>query len=194
MCRCRVYERPYDRRYAYFAFTDPSGGSSDSFVLVIAHVEGALIVIDCIRERRAPFSPEHVVGEFAETLKSYRITTVTGDNYGGEWPKERFRKCGINYELATKAKSKLYLDFLPLVNSKQLMLPDSDRMVRQFVGLERKTSWGGRDSIDHAPGGHDDVANAVAGVVSLANRSGDLWSQLVSSAFRSDIKPLWERT
>ena len=186
-----VFERPYDRKHAYFAFTDPSGGSSDSFALVIAHVDGGLTVVDCIRERRAPFSPEQVCTEFAETLKSYRITNVTGDNYGGEWPKEQFRKRGINYELSDKAKSKLYLDFLPLINSKQVKLLDSDRMVRQFIGLERKTSWGGRDSIDHAPGGHDDIANAVAGVCNLANRSGDLWSQLVSKAFTSDIKPLW---
>ena len=28
----------------------------------------------------------------------------------------------------------------------------------------RRTARGGRDSIDHAPGGHDDLANAVAGV------------------------------
>jgi hypothetical protein len=27
---------------------------------------------------------------------------------------------------------------------------------------------GGRDSIDHAPGGHDDLANAVAGAAALA--------------------------
>ena len=46
-----VLERPYDRQHAYFAFTDPSGGSSDSFILVIAHVEGGVVVIDCIRER-----------------------------------------------------------------------------------------------------------------------------------------------
>jgi hypothetical protein len=34
------------------------------------------------------------------------------------------------------------------------------RLVAQIVGLERRTARGGRDSIDHAPGAHDDVANA----------------------------------
>jgi hypothetical protein len=34
--------------------------------------------------------------------------------------------------------------------------------------LERRTSRSGKDSIDHAPGGHDDLANAVAGVIDLA--------------------------
>ena len=33
----------------------------------------------------------------------------------------------------------------------------------QLAGLERRTAWGGGDSIDHGPGGRDDLANAVAG-------------------------------
>jgi hypothetical protein len=32
---------------------------------------------------------------------------------------------------------------------------------------------GGRDTIDHAPNGHDDLSNAVASVVSLANKHGN---------------------
>jgi hypothetical protein len=35
----------------------------------------------------------------------------------------------------------------------------------QLTSLERRTSRGGRDSIDHAPGAHDDIANAVAGAL-----------------------------
>jgi hypothetical protein len=37
-----------------------------------------------------------------------------------------------------------------------------------MISLERRTSRGGRDSIDHAPGAHDDVANAVAGALVIA--------------------------
>ena len=33
------------------------------------------------------------------------------------------------------------------------------------VGLERRVARSGKDSIDHGPGGHDDVANSVAGVL-----------------------------
>lgn len=29
--------------------------------------------------------------------------------------------------------------------------------------MERRTSRGGRDSIDHPPGSHDDLANVIAG-------------------------------
>ena len=32
-------------------------------------------------------------------------------------------------------------------------------------GPPRRTSRGGRDSVDHAPGGHDDVANAACGAL-----------------------------
>jgi hypothetical protein len=35
------------------------------------------------------------------------------------------------------------------------------------MSLERRTSRGGRDSVDHAPGSHDDLANACAGALSL---------------------------
>jgi hypothetical protein len=41
-------------------------------------------------------------------------------------------------------------------------------MVMQLTSLERRTSRGGRDSIDHAPGSHDDIANAVAGALVTA--------------------------
>jgi hypothetical protein len=45
--------------------------------------------------------------------------------------------------------------------------------VNQLTGLERRTSRAGKDSIDHSPGTHDDLANAVAGaadLVALAER------------------------
>jgi hypothetical protein len=38
-------------------------------------------------------------------------------------------------------------------------------LVSQLCGLERRTARSGKDSIDHAPNMHDDVANAVAGAV-----------------------------
>jgi hypothetical protein len=70
------------------------------------------------REVKPPFSPEAVTGEFAETLKRYRVTKVFGDRYGGEFPRELFRKHGINYSPSEKPKSDLYRDVLPLINSR----------------------------------------------------------------------------
>ena len=47
------------------------------------------------------------------------------------------------------------------------MLPRSDRLAAQIVGLERRVTRGGRDSINHGPNRHDDVANCVAGVAAV---------------------------
>jgi hypothetical protein len=51
-------------------------------------------------------------------------------------------------------------------------LLDDARLLTQLVGLERRTARGGRDSIDHTPGAHDDLANAVAGLAAVAKRGG----------------------
>jgi hypothetical protein len=156
----------------YVAFVDPSGGSSDSITMAIAHTEtrdGArVIVLDAISERKPPFSPEAVVAEFSDLLKQYRVHTVHGDRFAGEWPREQFKKRGIQYIAAAKPKSDLYLEMLPHVNSRSVDLFDHPKLINQLVSLERRTARGGRDSIDHAPGAHDDVANAVAGAIWLA--------------------------
>lgn len=151
----------------YRAFVDPSGGSSDSMTLAIAHAHGDTAVLDAVREVRPPFSPEAVVADFASLLKSYRVHEVTGDRYGGEWPRERFRAHGVGYALSEAPKSDIYRDVLPLLNSRKAELLDLPRLAAQLCGLERRPTRGGRESIDHAPGAHDDVANAVAGALLL---------------------------
>ncbi len=163
-----VRERAPDRFCRYLAFVDPSGGSSDSMTLAIAHKEGDTPVLDAVREARPPFSPEGVVAEFADLCRRYRISQVHGDRYAGEWPREQFRRHGVHYQPTDRPKSQLYLDLLPLVNSVATDLLDHPRLVHQLTGLERRTARGGRDSIDHAPGGHDDVANAAAGALVMA--------------------------
>ena len=163
-----VYERAPIATCRYFAFVDPSGGSSDSMTLAIAHLEKKVGVLDVVREFKPPFSPEQVVADCADLLKAYRITKVIGDRYAGEWPREQFRNHYITYEASAKPKSDLYRDMLPLINSGELELLDVPAIVTQICNLERRVSRGGRDSIDHPPGSHDDVANAVAGVMTSA--------------------------
>ena len=160
-----VRERPPERSHCYVAFVDPSGGSSDAMTLAISHTEGTTQILDVIRERKPPFSPEAVAEEFAKLIRSYRCTTVYGDRYGGEWPREQFRKHGVNYEPAKSSKSEIYVDLLPLINSGAVDLLEHDRLLMQLTSLERRTSRAGKDSIDHAPGAHDDIANAVAGAL-----------------------------
>jgi hypothetical protein len=160
-----VYERPplSDLRGRYVAFADPSGGSSDSFALAIAHAEGPTAIVDCAREIKAPFDPGFVVEEFAGVLRSYWLSSVRGDRYAGEWPVAAYRKAGIWYRAAEVPKSQIYLEALPLLNGRRVELPDNARLVGQICALERRTARGGRDSVDHPPMGHDDLANAALG-------------------------------
>ena len=163
-----VFERAPLPNISYIGFVDPGGGSADSMTLAVAHKEGGRAILDCIREVRPPFSPDAVTKEFAEALKRYRIASVRGDRYAGEWPRERFRAHGIEYRPADKPKSDLYRDLLPAVNSGLVDLLDHEQLTAQLYSLERRTGRGGRDSIDHPPSAHDDLANAACGALVTA--------------------------
>jgi hypothetical protein len=163
-----VRELPPASGVRYFAFCDPSGGSSDSMTLSIAHREGDKVVIDCIRERCPPFKPDDVVIEHAATLKSYNCVTAQSDKYAGQWVVEAYARYGVRIEQSARPKSELYTDLLPLLNSGRIALLDNPRLVSQLCSLERSTSRVGKDTIDHADGAHDDVCNSAAGAASLA--------------------------
>lgn len=79
----------------------------------IAHHEGDRAVLDLIREERPPFSPDAVTARFAADLQRYRVSTVVGDRYSGDWLREAFRKRGIGYQPSELPKSDIYVEFLP---------------------------------------------------------------------------------
>ena len=166
-------ELPRMSGVAYRAFLDFAGGSlgGDSATLAIAHDERwedrSVIVLDLVREVRPPFSPEQVCQEFAGTLRAYGLTTATSDKWGGMFPIEQMSKLGIRVVPSAKAKSDIYKGLLPLINSAGIELLAQPRLLAQLVGLEWRTGSGGRDSIDHSPGAHDDVINAAAGALTL---------------------------
>ena len=186
-----VLERPSMGGTFYHGFVDPSGGSADSMTLCIGHhdLSRETVVIDALREVKPPFSPEIVVEEFSKLLKAYGVTNIIGDRYAGEWPREQFGKFGITYEASAAAKTDLYRDLLALLNSARVDLLDQPRLISQLVGLERRVARGGRDSIDHAPGAHDDVANVVAGVAAIINKYGSYDHMYRAWADRPDDDP-----
>jgi hypothetical protein len=148
---------------AYVAAVDPSGGSSDSMTLAIAHADDRGVgILDLVAEWRAPFSPQEVVGEIVEVLRRYNVSSVVGDRYGGEWCREPFRNQRIDYVLADQTRSEAYLVLLPAINSGRIELLDNRRLISQLCALERRVARGGRDSVDHQRGGKDDVINAAA--------------------------------
>jgi hypothetical protein len=160
------HELPPEPDVTYSAFVDPSGGVSDSLTLAIGHLgRNAVCVLDALLECRPPFDPEQAVAECAALLRRYGVAKIVGDRYAGEWPRARFAEHGVEFEQSARPKSDLYHDLLPLLNAHRIELLDLPRLSTQLTGLERRTARSGRDSIDHVPGGHDDLANAVAGVL-----------------------------
>jgi hypothetical protein len=57
---------------------------------------------------------------------------------------------------------------LNLFTSGRVELLANKKLENELVGLERRTARGGRDSIDHGRGDHDDSANAACGCLLLA--------------------------
>ena len=166
----RRWQLPKIEGIYYKAFADPSGGRADSFTLGLAHKtkESEKIILDRIEERQPPFNPRAVVEEFSKIIKSYGISKVTGDKYAGEWVSSAFRANGITFKSSELNKSEIYLEFEPLLAQRGVELLDNKRLFNQLRSLERRTRSGGRDSVDHSPGLHDDVANAAAGACVLA--------------------------
>jgi hypothetical protein len=150
----------------YFAFVDPSGGSSDSMTCAIGHLEGNhVVVVDCLREVFAPFDPDSCVDEFVQLLSRYGLRTACGDRYAAEWVATAFEKRGVSYNHCELPRSALYLNLLPHLNSRTVRLLDNQRAISQIASLERRTGRGARDTIDHPRDMHDDLANAIAGLV-----------------------------
>ena len=172
----RELGRAYSTRYV--AFADPSGGRGDAFTLAVAHRElrdkqgtqekNERLVLDAVRIVQPPFEPEKVIGDMAETLREYGITTVTGDQYAGEFVPAAFRKHGITYTPSTRSRSEIYLDILPHFSQGRIELLDVPLLRTQLLLLERRTRSAGRDSVDHPKGAHDDLANSVCGALLLA--------------------------
>jgi hypothetical protein len=160
--------------HQYFAFADPSGGRHDAFTLAIAHqiYDSDRIILDAVRATRPPFDPATVVKDYCDFMKCYRVNSVVGDAYGGEWPKAEFAKHSITYKLSEKTKSELYLTAIPVFTSKRVQLLDIEKMKTEFRRLERHRGRSGRDTIDHPPRGSDDIANSVAGVIWLVSEHG----------------------
>jgi hypothetical protein len=169
---------------SYSAFTDAAGGSgSDSFTVAIGHwdTEAQRSVLDVVRERRPRFSPQDVIQEYSELLRAYGIHEVMGDAFAGEFVAEQFQECGISYRRAEHSKSEIYANFLPILNAGRCELLDNQKLIVQLAGLERRVARGsGRPNIDHGPAAHDDLSNAVAGVLTQLSQSSGLavWARL----------------
>jgi hypothetical protein len=166
----RPLELPPRPDIAYFAFVDASAGRHDSFCICIGYREGDRVVAAVVRGRKPPFDPASVAVEFAELAKSYGCTTITGDNYAGDWVSRGFEAAGVEYRRCEHPKSVLYLDGLSTFTRGQISIPDHAPLIRELRLLERRVAKSGKDSVDHPQGGSDDNANVLFGMIWLLSK------------------------
>jgi hypothetical protein len=157
-----VRRRDTSGKVRYRSGVDVGGGVKDSFCAAVAHTENGVEVLDAVLEIMAPYDPHEATKRVADFLKGYGLHSTTGDRYSAEWSVNAFKAAGIRYDPSDRVRSEIYLDALPLFTSGRVRLLDNDRLVAQFAGLERRTSPGGRDVVDHGKRGHDDLCNAAA--------------------------------
>ena len=164
-----VRERPPAAGRQYVSFVDAASGSGkDAFAAGIAHHDGQQAVLDVIRAWRPPFNPSGVISEVASLVKAYGLRETSGDHYAPGFVAEAFRSEGVTYRPAGRDRSALYLELLPAINAKKVLLLDAPDLLRELRGLERRRGSSGRDRIDHASGAHDDLAVAAAGALLAA--------------------------
>jgi len=147
----------------YRAFCDPSGGRNDSMTMAVGHSDNGVVVIDRIEAVKPPFSPETVVEDFARILRDFRCHEIVSDRFGGQWVESQFRKQGIVLRPSALSKSEIYLEAVPLFTMRKILLPKDAELEEEIIGLERKASSSGKDTIDHAQGYHDDKVNSALG-------------------------------
>lgn len=169
------------RSIQYSAFVDMSGGRHDGSALAIASKSQRKIVIDLARLWRSPLlNPYQIIAEMASILHHWGIAHVTGDAFGADFVSSAFAEHGIKYAKSEKNKSALYHELLPVLCSGEIELLDSEQLAKELAQLERRVRTGGKDVIDHPPGQHDDLANAVAGAAVMTSkkrlRAGGLFS------------------
>jgi hypothetical protein len=167
---CR--ERAPQRGVEYRCFVDMASGSgSDATAMCIGHratdKDRDVIVIDFLRLSKPPFNPHDVIAGIAGILQNWGIREVTGDNYAGNFVPTAFAKHSITYRPAKLSASDLYIAALPAFTSASLALLDQDDVIGQLINLRRKIGQAGKETVLHMRGQHDDLANALCGLIHI---------------------------
>lgn len=149
-------------RIDYFAGIDVSGGRGDAASAAIAHMDRDKVIVDAYRKWPAPHDPIAIAREVSAFIGEYGLTAGRADQYAAEFARSAYREAGVELLDAPQSRSETYLSFLPLATTGRLEIPPGLELRQELLALERKTHPSGRDTVDHPPKGHDDVANAVA--------------------------------
>src|SRR5262249_11060586 len=140
-----------------------------AFTLSVVHVEGedekARVVQDVGKawqsSRNATVDLEGTVRAAAEILRRYRCAEVVSDRYSAGWAKQAWERAGIKVVAPEADRSGTYMAAEPLFAQGLISILDDEVQVRELRNLEKRPRPGGKVSVDHPRGLHDDRANAL---------------------------------
>ena len=83
---------------------------------------------------RPPFNPREAVKRFANVLREFRVSRVSGDAYGGQQYRLDFQDEGVLYEVTPYPKAVLYEFLEATLNTHGVELPDRPKLQEQLLG------------------------------------------------------------
>ncbi|HEY1599801.1 MAG TPA: hypothetical protein VGG64_09380 [Pirellulales bacterium] len=161
------------QRISYTAFADMSGGGNaknDDTCLAIGYMQDGVVKLCKLRKYAPPFNPLAVCRDISTILKRYHVSCLFGDAYSKDYIAATFADHHIRYFRSDKNRNGLFAELLGWINSGKVELLDDATLVDQLASLERHVRGTGNDSFQAPRGGRDDVANALAGLVTFAAR------------------------
>ena len=107
------------------------------------------------------------VGQYiSNSVKKYQLDIVYADQYGfiplREIFKDRHNITLEEFAFSNSSKKLIYKNLQTLMDQQRVTILDDKELVQELVTLELEVTEGGQIKIMHAPGKHDDRADALA--------------------------------
>lgn len=144
------------------------GTVSDRTVLVVAHKEGDVVVVDrlwrWVGSRRHPVDLDAVEAQIVEAHNRY-VGPVILDPHQAVQIKQRLEKRGITarqFDFTTSSVGLLASCLLTLLRARRLSLPNDSVLLNELANVRIRENAAGTPRLDHVSGAHDDQAVALA--------------------------------
>jgi len=176
---------------AFVAFADPAMHGSDLFTLSVVAVTGkgadrryAQCVLHVAPKDRGGNVTETAVVSCVQVLRRFGLSKVWGDRATGGAIKDAFKRHGVSYEYphvrrdergvdremdkrqVYADRSKLYMEFSPIIRSGTYRILDVPELRRELTNLDQSG-----ERVEPGPM-HDDRAIVTAGAVVVASQEG----------------------
>ena len=169
--RAEVREIPPNASKRYSAAVDASGlGGRDRFAFMIGHaaVKGSAIgpglSLDAIRCWSRD-SVTRVLDEIAILARSYRIHSITCDQFAFAYLRELLKQRGleaVQMPFSVRSKGEIFIKLKTDFVQRRIQLLDNPQLRRELVFLEARRGAAGHVSISGARNEHDDLACCLA--------------------------------